>query len=135
MQNWQKLCVVSGIGGILNALRLSHLAVDTVHSCIENLITRLQPINAGHFLVFIFKSVLKHYEGCNFDCFLRDLKYLHKSLDLILKKQILTGDRFYGQWNFDEHDAKTILQYLKDEDLSSLANLLEARQVAENLTC
>ena len=113
MQNWKKICVESGIDGILNTLRFSHLAVDTVHAFLENLIIKLQPINAGHFLVFIFKSILKNYGGFNFDCLLRDLKYLNKSLALILNKQIFTGIDFMVTGILMVHDAKKILQIIE----------------------
>lgn len=130
MQNWQKVCPVSGIGEILHTMRVSLFSIESTQKCIQVLIHKLKEINAGHFIVFILKSALTQYEKSNFDFLLTNLKNLHKLVNIIEKKQIHSDDRFYGQWEFDEHDPKRILKYLKNDDLSSLEHILESKRTA-----
>ncbi|WP_367607810.1 patatin-like phospholipase family protein [Legionella sp. W05-934-2] len=132
MQNWQKLCPISGIGEILNSIRIPLLTVEKAHQCVNLLVDKLKGVNAGHFLVFIFKSALKHYEESNFDSFFKHLKYLQKSIHLIKQKQLYSEDSHFGKWEFDEKDSKAIVKSLKANDFSSLNRLLETKK--ENLS-
>lgn len=128
IQNWQNLCPISGISNILNTIRMSLLDVGASHTCMKELINKLSEIEIGHFLIFVFKAALKHYDNNDFTLLLKNLKHLHNSIELIRKKQINSDDRFYGRWNFEGHDTKRILEFLKKDDIAGLMNILEDKQ-------
>ncbi|HAT9792178.1 TPA: patatin, partial [Legionella pneumophila subsp. pneumophila] len=58
IQNWQNLCPVSGISGILNSIRMSFVEIRSTDTCIKTLIDKLNEIEIGHFLIFVFKAAL-----------------------------------------------------------------------------
>lgn len=128
IQNWQNLCPVSGISGVLNSIRMSLLEISSTDACIKTLINKLNEIEIGHFLIFVFKAALKNYDKNDFILLLKNLKHLHHSIELIRNKPFHSDDRFYGQWNFEGHDPKRILEFLKSDDISGLMTILEDKK-------
>ncbi|HAT1845448.1 TPA: patatin-like phospholipase family protein [Legionella pneumophila] len=132
IQNWQNLCPVSGISGVLNSIRMSLLEISSTDACIKTLINKLNEIEIGHFLIFVFKAALKNYDKNDFILLLKNLKHLHHSIELIRNKPFHSDDRFYGQWNFEGHDPKRILEFLKSDDISGLMTILEDKKALPN---
>ncbi|HAU0443922.1 TPA: Dot/Icm type IV secretion system effector VdpA, partial [Legionella pneumophila] len=132
IQNWQNLCPVSGISGILNSIRMSFVEISSTDTCIKTLIDKLNEIEIGHFLIFVFKAALKNYDKHDFILLLKNLKHLHHSIELIRNKPFHSDDRFYGQWSFEGHDPKRILEFIKSDDISGLMTILEDKKALPN---
>nr|HEN5518481.1 patatin [Legionella pneumophila] len=75
---------------------------------------------------------LKNYDKHDFILLLKNLKHLHHSIELIRNKPFHSDDRFYGQWSFEGHDPKRILEFIKSDDISGLMTILEDKKALPN---